>query len=416
MTRTSWCSIRSRTNSSSRPVSENLQLTVVDPKTLEDLPEHENKDRLGVAIEVETGLTRGGLKATDVPAALARTRQDPHVVGPISVWTHLASPENAETTAAQIAEFDRAIAMAADAGAAVGTRRSMGATGGVLSGRSPLYEGVRVGLGLYGLVPDDLPIPDHIQPFARRLRPAMALKCMPLRVETFPKGTAVGYGGTWVAQRESVIATLPVGYGDGFVRAYSPGAQALVRGSRVPLVGTVAMDAVMADVTDVDGVNLDEEFVLLGSQGEETITANDLARLRNTIPWEVVTSMSLRLPRVYHADSVLMGIRTMAGDFSCDGRGMSGQGMDEIRFDDPVEDVAREIQLYGMTGPAMMFLEGCRPYRSLGSQAMLFFDPVLRTIFGSGSDSMNRVLSDESGIERLIERLEEIDEEVGCDA
>ena len=95
---------------------------------------------------------------------------------------------------------------------------------------------------------------------------------------------------------------------------------------------------------------------------------------------------------------------------------MSAQGMDEIRFDDPVEDVAREIQLYGMTGPAMMFLEGCRPYRSLGSQAMLFFDPVLRTIFGSGSDSMNRVLSDESGIERLIERLEEIDEEIGCDA
>jgi alanine racemase len=209
--------------------------------------------------------------------------------------------------------------MAADAGAVVGTRRSMGATGGVLSGRSPLYEDVRVGLGLYGLVPDDLPIPDQIQPFARRLRPAMALKCRALRVATFPKGTAVGYGGTWVAQRESVIATLPIGYGDGFVRAYSPGAEALVRGSRVPLAGTVAMDAVMVDVTDVDGVNLDDEFVLLGSQGAETITANDLARLRNTIPWEVVTSMSLRLPRVYHAGSVLMGIRTMAGHFTATG-------------------------------------------------------------------------------------------------
>ena len=94
----------------------------------------------------------------------------------------------------------------------------MGATGGLLSGRSPLYEGVRVGLGLYGLVPDDLPIPDNVLPFAKRLRPAMALKCMPLRVDTFPKGTAVGYGGTWVAQRESVIATLPIGYGDGFVQ------------------------------------------------------------------------------------------------------------------------------------------------------------------------------------------------------
>ena len=95
---------------------------------------------------------------------------------------------------------------------------------------------------------------------------------------------------------------------------------------------------------------------------------------------------------------------------------MSGQGAEEIRYEDPIEDVAREIQLYGMTGPAMMFLEASRPYRALGSQAMLFFDPVLRTIVGRGSDSMYRILSDESGIDRLIERLEEIDEEPGCDA
>ena len=87
-----------------------------------------------------------------------------------------------------------------------------------------------------------------------------------------------------------------------------------------------------------------------------------------------------------------------------------------LNFEDPVESLAREIQLYGMTGPAMMFLEASRPYRALGSQAMLFFDPVLRTIFGSGSDAMQRVLADEGGIERLIERLEEMDEEPGCDA
>ena len=88
----------------------------------------------------------------------------------------------------------------------------------------------------------------------------------------------------------------------------------------------------------------------------------------------------------------------------------------ELNFEDPVESMARQIQLYGMTGPAMMFLEASRPYRSLGSQAMLFFDPVLRTIFGSGSDAMQRVLADEGGIERLIERLEEMDEEPGFDA
>lgn len=91
-------------------------------------------------------------------------------------------------------------------------------------------------------------------------------------------------------------------------------------------------------------------------------------------------------------------------------------GFDLELHEDPVEHVARQIQLHGMTGPAMMFLEASRPYRSLGSHAMLFFDPVLRGIFGSGSPEMQRVLADDSGIERLMERLEEIDEEPGWDA
>lgn len=96
---------------------------------------------------------------------------------------------------------------------------------------------------------------------------------------------------------------------------------------------------------------------------------------------------------------------------------MTGQRAEEIRYEDPVEDLAREIQLYGVSIPAMMFLEASRPYRALGSQAMLFFDPVLRNIFGRGSDSMYRVLADEAGIERLMDRLEELcDEEPGCDA
>ncbi len=91
-------------------------------------------------------------------------------------------------------------------------------------------------------------------------------------------------------------------------------------------------------------------------------------------------------------------------------------GTEELRYDDPVESVAREIQLYNVCGPAMMFLEASRPYRALGSQAMLFFDPVLRSIFGGGSQAMRRVMAEDGGIDRLMERLEEIDEEFGCDA
>ena len=143
----------------------------------------------------------------------------------------------------------------------------------------------------------------------------MALKCRAVRIETLPAGTRVSYGGRWQAERESVIATLPVGYAR---RDPAPGTwgEALVHGRRVPLVGTVAMDAVMADVTDVPGISLEDEFVLLGRQGDDEITAEELARGRNTIPWEVATSMSYRLPRVYHAGSVLMGMRTLNADTS----------------------------------------------------------------------------------------------------
>jgi alanine racemase len=269
---------------------------------------------VNVSVEVETGLSRGGVKPEDLPTVLRRVRESRRGPGPLDVWTHVASPDNEEATAAQVAAFERAVELSRAAGEVVGLRRHMAATGGLLTGRVPHYEGVRIGLGLYGLLPLDLPIPAHLRPLADRLRPAMALKCQALRIETFVAGTPVSYGGRWVAQRESRIATLPIGYGDGWARAYSPLAGALVRGMRVPLVGSVAMDAVMADVTDVRGVDLEDEFVLIGAQDGSEIVTNELARVRTTIPWEVVTSMAYRLPRVYHAGSVLKGLRTLAGE------------------------------------------------------------------------------------------------------
>jgi alanine racemase len=173
---------------------------------------------------------------------------------------------------------------------------------------------VRIGLGLYGLMPDGFPVGASQKSAVAKLRPAMAVKCRPLRVETFAAGTPVSYGGLWTARRESRIATLPIGYGDGWVRAYSPGAGVLVRGVKAPLVGSIAMDAVMADVTDVGDVGLDDEFVLIGAQEGSEIVTNELARLRTTIPWEIVTSMAYRLPRVYHAGPVLKGLRTLSGE------------------------------------------------------------------------------------------------------
>jgi alanine racemase len=116
-----------------------------------------------------------------------------------------------------------------------------------------------------------------------------------------PAGSTVGYGSEWTAERPSLVATLPIGYADGWTRRYWPGASALVRGRRFPLVGRVSMDSVCVDVTDAAGdagdVGYDEPFVLLGGQGEERITPVELARLRGSIPNEVFCDFGSRLER-----------------------------------------------------------------------------------------------------------------------
>ncbi len=272
----------------------------------------EGQAPLSVHLEVETGLSRAGVMPPAAAELAGRIVATPgaRLAG---LWTHLASPESAAATQMQLNAFDAASDALTAAGIPLPPRH-VAASGGIFTGRAGYLEGVRPGLCLYGLLPEDLPIGDAQRDAAQRLRPAMAVKCRALRIERLAAGTPVGYGGRWVAPRDSIVATLPIGYGDGFVRAYSPGAMALVRGTRVALVGTVAMDAVMADVSDVPGIALSDEFTLMGGSHEGQIVTNELARLRTTIPWEVVTNMAYRLPRVYHRDSVLLGLRTLGGE------------------------------------------------------------------------------------------------------
>ena len=265
---------------------------------------------LGIELEIETGLGRGGVPVAGALDAARRIVAAPgaRLVG---VWTHLQAAEDADRTAAQVAAFESALA-ALDADGIDGPRRHVAASGGLLTGRVPVYDTVRPGLMTYGLLPDELLL-EALPAAAARLRPVMSLVARPVRVVELPAGHGISYGPTFETGRPSRIATLPLGYGDGWPRSLSNRAEALVRGVRAPIVGNVAMDAVMVDVTDVPGppVGGDDEFVLLGSQGDDRITAADLARTRTTNSWEVVTAASRRLPRVYDAAAGAVGVRTL---------------------------------------------------------------------------------------------------------
>ncbi len=265
---------------------------------------------LDLELEIETGLGRGGV-AVSAAVRAAASIEAARGVRLGGVWTHLQAVEDPPLTAAQIERFEDALAALAAAGIAV-PRRHVAASAALLVDGFPAYDAVRPGLMTYGIAPDELD-PASLPPAALRLRPLMSLKARPVRVTDLPAGHGVSYGPTFVTGRPSRIATVPLGYGDGWPRSLSNLAEALVRGRRVPLVGNVAMDAIMFDVTDVPGapVSVDDEFVLIGEQGSEAITALDVARARNTNTWEVVTTTSRRIPRVYHASAGLVGIRTL---------------------------------------------------------------------------------------------------------
>jgi alanine racemase len=295
-----------------------IAVAVGDPSGIDPLlaalgargPDGGTAPPLELELEVETGLGRGGVLPADLVPLVDRLRAAPHV-HLAGLWTHLQATEDEARTTAQLAAFDAAAAAVRAAGHDLPIRH-VAASGGLLTDVVAL-DGVRPGLLVYGLVPDELDASILPPAVVDGFQPVLSLHAQPVRVADLPAGHGVSYGPTWTAARPSRIATLPLGYGDGFSRVFSNRAEALVRGRRVPLVGNVAMDATMVDVTDVPGppVTLDDTFTLIGAQGDERITVGDLARLRTTNQWEVVTTMARRLPRVYHSPAAPVGLRTL---------------------------------------------------------------------------------------------------------
>jgi alanine racemase len=162
------------------------------------------------------------------------------------------------------------------------------------SARKPL--GLRPGIGIYGANPS------NDENAVIGLKPVMTIKTHVIGLHKISKGEKVSYGPTWTAERDSVIGTVPFGYADGYRRALSNKADVLVRGQRVRQAGTVCMDYFMIDLTDLDAVKpvkIGEEVVLLGEQGAEKITADDLANIAGTISYEILTGISDRVTRTY---------------------------------------------------------------------------------------------------------------------
>jgi alanine racemase len=209
-----------------------------------------------------------------------------------SISTHLPSAdERPEFTCAELARFDELVRRLRPK-LARKTKVHALATAGALLFPNSAYDLVRAGLSLYGISP--------VAKFQHLFRPALSLKSRVVLLREIPQGTTISYGSTFTARRAMRVATIAVGYADGYTRALSnSGAMVLIRGRRCAVLGRITMDLTVVDVSDVNHVSVGDEVVLIGRDADEEISATELAKRAGTIPWEILTGIGSRVPRVY---------------------------------------------------------------------------------------------------------------------
>lgn len=243
-------------------------------------------------LKIDTGMARLGVRMPELEAFAADLEKYPEV-RISALMTHLACADEPTETAAQVALFEEATRRLARVGIAPPLRHA--ANSAAVLGGEALFDAVRPGVAIFGVSPLAREIAD--------LRSVMRVRSEVIDLRTIEVGEPVGYGALFRAKRRSRIATLPMGYADGLSRQLSNRGHVLVRGVRAPIVGAVSMDMSMIDVTDVEGVSLRDEVVVLGTQegplGKQSITAEEIAGQAGSIAWEVLTSISRRVPRFY---------------------------------------------------------------------------------------------------------------------
>ena len=250
---------------------------------------------LGFHLKVDTGMGRIGFLASEIDSWLPElSRLRSLRLG--GLFSHFSHAENVGGiyTQNQLKLFHGLVARLRSAGYDPPLVH-LANSAAVIALPSAHFSMVRPGLMLYGIYPS----PGMASQVA--LKPVLSWKTRILQLKKIPKGSSISYGQTFVTRRESLIATLPVGYADGYPRLLSNRGVVLVRGKRAPIVGRVCMDLTMVDVTDIRGVQQGDEVILLGKQGRDTISADEMALWAETISYEILTSISARVPRIYHS-------------------------------------------------------------------------------------------------------------------
>ncbi|MBV8775527.1 MAG: alanine racemase [Deltaproteobacteria bacterium] len=268
-----------------------FDLSIVEP--LDRAAEALGKRQFAVHLKIDTGATRLGVLPADLDAAADALHQA-RVLRLEGVFTLLANAGDltSPVTEHQLFLFRQALQALREAGFELSLNHVANSAAMVLRPDAH-FNLMRPGLALYGLPPV------HALRERVELRPVMTFKTRLMQLKHVPAGCGVSYGHTFITSRASNIGVLPVGYADGYRRGLQMGGEVIVRGRRAPVVGAICMDLTMIDLTDVPGARMGDEVILWGGAGEAMISVNDVARLAQTISYEMLCTVGRRVPRVY---------------------------------------------------------------------------------------------------------------------
>jgi alanine racemase len=284
-------------------VARDLRLTVYNSETVERLSALAVRLRKTVRlhVKIETGTWRQGVDPADLGAFIRKIRNLPglKVEGLSSHFANIEDTTKHDYPRRQLGIY-RSACRKVEAGGLRVPLKHMSCTASTILFPERGFNLARVGIGLYGLWPSK---ETYLSCLLDRkellsLQPVLSWKARIAQIKRVPAGADIGYGCTYRTTRKTTLAVVPVGYYDGYDRGLSNAAHVLVKGRRAPVRGRVAMDFFMADITDVPGVRLEDEVTLLGADGGERITAEDLAGLAGTISYEILARINPLIPRI----------------------------------------------------------------------------------------------------------------------
>lgn len=286
-------------------VKNHVTATVFDYETAAELDEV--AERLGMKalchIKVDTGMRRIGLEPDDSGIEIVKNIKRLGNLDVQGIFTHFATSDEADKTKSerQLSKFNSFVDMLKTEGITFQYVHCANSAA-VIDMPDTYKDMVRLGIAMYGMYPST-----EVDMEKVKLKPALKLMSHVTYVKEVPEGEEVSYGGTFVTKRPSVIATVAVGYGDGYPRALSSKGYVLINGKKAPIIGRVCMDQMMVDVTDIEGVGRDSLVTLIGRDGNEEITVEEIAALAGTFNYEFVCNLNKRIPRNYYKSGRYIG-------------------------------------------------------------------------------------------------------------